>query len=99
MTCTARIRPFLDDTEVACELDDDEEHDAHTATLRDYAYPGSSTALVWHENDRRNFHDHWPGRCAHIETIETTAPGATVETFRPGGQCTLPDGHPGNHAP
>lgn len=62
--CDARIRPFPvgNDTEIACE--DEMDHGAfHGGTLRDYAYPGSRTVMSWSEDDRRNFHGVWPGRC------------------------------------
>lgn len=61
MSCDAKIRPFLNETEVACENDGD--HDAHEAVLRDYAYQGSQTTIRWLESDRRNYHGEWPGRC------------------------------------
>lgn len=60
MTCTAKIRPLPNDTELQCErehhLDAD---DKHRAVLRDYAYPGSETAIEWFEYDRRTFHGDW----------------------------------------
>jgi len=61
MSCDARIRPFPDDRELACELDGD--HERHRTTLRDMAYPGSSTTVDWDETDRRTFHGDWPGAC------------------------------------
>ena len=88
MTCTARIRPFTDDTEVACEdttqahADDTAPHRQHSGVIRDYAYPGSATTISWFESDRRNFHEGWPGRC--FGTNEAA--------------CILPAGHEGNHA-
>ena len=63
MTCDARIRPFPDDTEVVCDLEG--KHDHHLGTLRDYAYPGSTTTIQWDEADRRTFHGPWPGPCEH----------------------------------
>jgi hypothetical protein len=60
--CTARIRPFLGDTEVTCELTGG--HEEHRGTVRDYAGPGSRTIVGWFETDRRNFHGDWPGRCS-----------------------------------
>lgn len=60
--CEARIRPFPNLTEVACELEG--EHRTHEGTLRDYAYAGSKTILKWEESDRRNFRGEWPGPCA-----------------------------------
>lgn len=68
MSCDARIRPFPvgNDTELQCEGGDHGSSDHH-ATLRDYAYPGSQTRLVWLEDDRRNFHGVWPGRCQQVD--------------------------------
>lgn len=69
MRCDARIRPFPigNDTEIACELDARHATTVgHHGTLHDYAYPGSSTALVWMDDDRRNFHGTWPGRCQTV---------------------------------
>lgn len=60
-TCTARIRPLSNDTEIACALAG--EHLEHEGTLRDYAYAGSATTVSWFEDDRRNFHGDWPGLC------------------------------------
>jgi hypothetical protein len=62
MSCDAAIRPFPNATEVRCGLDDDQ-HGTHSGTVRDYAYLGSRTKLVWEEDDRRNFHGPWPGPC------------------------------------
>lgn len=64
MGCSARIRPMrpVNDTELACDLDHDDA-DSHSATLRDYAYPGSVTVLTWMDSDRRNFRFAWPGDC------------------------------------
>lgn len=61
MSCDAKIRPFPNPTEVACEADGD--HDQHFGVLRDYAYPGSETRLQWLESDRRTYHGDWPGAC------------------------------------
>lgn len=69
MTCDARIRPFPvgNDTEIACELAADHPDTiGHHGELRDYAYPGSSTVLVWMDDDRRNFRGDWPGRCQQV---------------------------------
>lgn len=59
--CTARIRPFPNDTEIVCGLIG--EHAPHRGTLRDYAGPGSASIIDWWETDRRNFHGEWPGPC------------------------------------
>ena len=69
MPCDAATRPFIpeNDTEIRCELDGD--HDMHQSTLRDYAYPGSATAVKWHESDRRTFHGEWPGPCPENCTL------------------------------
>jgi hypothetical protein len=88
MTCDARIRPFPNDTEVACDRDD--EHQMHGGTLRDYAYPGSATLIEWDEDDRRTFHGEWPGEC------QSGSYGAGKTNSSP---CVLPAGHRGKHAP
>lgn len=69
MSCDARIRPFPigNDTEIACEETAKPIHHWHHGTLRDYAYPGSETLVDWAEDDRRNFHGVWPGRCQQVE--------------------------------
>lgn len=59
--CTAKIRPFPNDTEIRCERKDPP-HDRHESVIRDYAYPGSETKLTWDEWDQRNFHGEW-SRC------------------------------------
>jgi len=59
--CSARIRPLTGDVEIACE--ETGPHDRHQGVLRDYAWPGSATTVEWDEQDRRNFHGSWPGRC------------------------------------
>jgi hypothetical protein len=61
VTCSARIRPFTDDTEIACEREGD--HDRHEGSLSDYAYAGSRSTLSWMDDDRRTFHGEWPGAC------------------------------------
>lgn len=68
MTCTARIRPFIpvNDTELRCE-NLPGHIGGHAATLRDYAYPGSTTVLSWQDTDRRTFHGHWPGACTSLD--------------------------------
>ncbi len=58
MNCDAKIRPFDSDLELTCEHDDSR-HDEHRSALRDYAYPGSVTQLVWMETDRRTFRGDW----------------------------------------
>lgn len=83
MTCTAKIRPFPNPTELSCKLDDG--HDgAHVAELRDYAYPGSLTTVDWLEDDRRTFHGEWPGFCGQL----------SIFSDQP---CPLPQGHPRDH--
>ena len=62
MSCDAKIRPFTDLTELACEVELDGPH-THSSTLRDYAYPGSASVITWFEDDRRNYHGEWPGAC------------------------------------
>lgn len=59
--CDAHIRPFPGPEEFTC--DELGVHDSHRAKIRDRAYPGSLTTLVWHESDRRTFHGEWPGDC------------------------------------
>lgn len=63
MSCDARIRPMVpvNDTEIVCLVDG--EHARHEGELRDYAWPGSLTVVVWFEDDRRTFHGVWPGGC------------------------------------
>jgi hypothetical protein len=56
-TCAARIRPFTDDTEIACETAG--VHDDHEGVVRDFAYPGSKTLLKWADTDRRCFRGEW----------------------------------------
>jgi hypothetical protein len=85
--CDAAIRPFPNNTELNCEVEGS--HRDHQAMLADYAFPGSRQLITWHEDDRRNFHGDWPGRC----------PYKAHPLWDDPGQCTLPDGHPGNHAP
>jgi hypothetical protein len=60
--CDAAIRP-MPDREIEIHCGRVGLHDEHTGPLRDYAYPGSETAITWHEGDRRNFHLPWPGDC------------------------------------
>lgn len=64
MTCDAKIRPFvpINDTELTCDAVHPHATDAdteHTATLHDYAFPGSMTVLAWLEADRRTFRGEW----------------------------------------
>lgn len=61
MKCDARIRPFPNGTEVACEREG--AHGRHEGVLRDYAYSGSEIKMAWTEGDRRTFHGEWPGYC------------------------------------
>lgn len=67
MVCDARIRPFPNETEVACDLHGIGEHSTHRGVVRDYAYPGSTTTIEWQEDDRRTFHGEWPGSCTEAE--------------------------------
>lgn len=64
--CDARMRPFTDDTTVDCEVDGD--HAKHRGIVRDYAYPGSATAIEWMEDDRRTFRGDWVP-CPHAGCI------------------------------
>ena len=59
--CGARIRPMvpINDTELRCEQPDTHGEPTHTATLRDFAYPGSRTQVTWLDSDRRNFTGEW----------------------------------------
>lgn len=84
--CDAAMRPMypVNEYEVRCEEEDG--HflvTGHRGTIRGFNPDGKETALVWMEDDRRNFHGEWPGRCG--------------ESFS-GDQCVLPHGHRGNHA-
>jgi hypothetical protein len=86
--CDAKIRPMPDDTEVECVIIQHAQlnpyHSVqHHGDLINYAYPGSSTRISWFENDRRNFHGEWPGRCPLRGLL---AP------------CVLPAGHRGECA-
>lgn len=56
--CDAKIRPFPDTRELQCEGELDT-HLNHEATLRDYAFPGSQTVLIWQDTDRRTFRGEW----------------------------------------
>lgn len=58
MGCSAKIRPFPNDTELQCELED-ESHETHESVLRNYAYPGSETRMTWLDSDRRTFRGNW----------------------------------------
>lgn len=57
-TCPARIRPFPGTPIIDCER---EVHgdDRHQGALRDYAYPASTTEVVWYQADRRTFTGDW----------------------------------------
>ncbi len=57
--CTAKIHPFPDNTEFTCFRLDHGLDIEHMATIKDGAYPGSSTELYWFEDDRRNFRGDW----------------------------------------
>lgn len=63
MTCAARIRPFPNSVEIACDQDEHDHPPMHRGALRDYAYPDSITVIEWADNDRRTFYDKWPGDC------------------------------------
>lgn len=56
--CDAKIRPFPNVTELACERDAGH-GDYHRGTLRDYAYRGSETVVEWAEDDHRTFRGEW----------------------------------------
>jgi hypothetical protein len=60
--CDARIRPFPNDTEIACEQTGD--HDRHSGTLREYASAGSVTVVEWLDGDRRSYRGDYPGPCS-----------------------------------
>jgi hypothetical protein len=86
MSCPSKIRPFPNDTELACELDAhvpagttaaDRDPDApdfwtHRAVLRDYAYPGSETIVTWKAGDRREFTGDWPGYCRKLGHLQNS---------------------------
>ena len=61
--CDAHCRPFPTNKALDCESTE-LNHITHRATLKDYAYPGSSTEITWSENDRRNYHGNYPGDCS-----------------------------------
>lgn len=52
--CDAKIKLSDDMPFVQCDLES-EKHSPHVGVLKDYAYPGSKTTIVWQESDRRNF--------------------------------------------
>lgn len=56
--CAAKIRPFPDSTEIACE-NHRFDLNVHEGTARDMAYPGSDTKITWLDTDRRNFTGDW----------------------------------------
>ncbi len=62
--CTAKIRPFPDDTELTCFLDEHGVDMKHWAILKDYAGPNTSSDIYWFEDDRRTFRGDWI-RCPH----------------------------------
>lgn len=74
MNCTAKIRPFPNPTELACEHDGTGWHEHH-ATLRDYAYPGSATIITWHEADRRTYRGTWQPCTGEECTLPAGHPG------------------------
>ena len=56
--CPAKIRPFMPmrrDVALQCEQEEGHAGIEHQAHLYDHAYPGSSTLMVWGDDDRRNF--------------------------------------------
>jgi hypothetical protein len=57
--CTAKIRPFPDDTEFTCSLGDHGLDVAHKAVIKNAVNPDGWTDLVWFEEDRRNFRGGW----------------------------------------
>jgi hypothetical protein len=71
--CDAHIRPFLDATELVCKEVSDS-HSLHSAVLRDYARPGSETAISWNDLDRRTFHGDWPGECHLLDPARCVLP-------------------------
>lgn len=60
MACLAKIRPMMhvNTVEIQCSLGD-ADHKTHNGVLRDYAYPGSETRIIWQEEDRRTFRGDW----------------------------------------
>ena len=72
MSCDAKIRPFPDNREVACEEQGD--HEKHRGVVRDMAYPGSETAITWFESDRRTYHGDWPGACTSCRAHQARLP-------------------------
>lgn len=77
--CDAKIRPFPDATELACNCDHAHGDSEHHATLRDYAYPGSATMITWFEDDRRNFRGDW---------VECVEPGCMLPGGHPRGHAS-----------
>ena len=58
MDCMAKIRPFPNMNIYQCEKQNDS-HTVHETIIRDYAYPGSQTKMIWDESDRRTFRGVW----------------------------------------
>jgi hypothetical protein len=85
--CTAKIRPFPDDTEFVCHLDEHGTDMKHTATFTSRASQGVQQSIFWSENDRRTFRGDWVG----CRTARHSVPNGSE-------QCTLPNEHRGNHA-
>jgi hypothetical protein len=65
--CTAKIRPFPNPTELACELDAGHDN-SHYGVVRNYAFQGSHTGISWEESDRRTFRGDW-ARCGIFTCI------------------------------
>lgn len=62
--CPWSMRPFPNETQIDCEKPEHLPVDGqHSATLRDYAHPGSTTVITWFAGDRREFTGVWPGYC------------------------------------
>lgn len=70
--CDCKIRPNVpaNDREVVCLMTT--RHGAHTThrgILTDYAR-GQTNQITWEDDDQRNFHGNYPGRCIkHLNCI------------------------------
>ncbi len=57
--CTAKIRPFPDDTELTCFLNEHESETKHVANVKKHPNAERSTDIYWFEEDRRTFRGDW----------------------------------------
>lgn len=68
MNCPHRFRAPLDPPR-SLDCERPEGHPgAHSAVVRDYAYPGSETHINWYSDDRRDYTGNW-APCQNIGCI------------------------------